>query len=285
MGHRDQNDPRNSLVGRFFEYVNAIKPLFFVFENVPGILVKGFRRILTDEISKLAGNYKVGGPVLLDASHFGAPTARNRVFVFGFRTRQTFHFDMSAKPPRPQRTVRDAISDVPAPNGSVHPDETGQFWAPYPKDHFPSEYASRMREPPSHDLASERIRRVRGQGLVSGLQPTIHTEAVKERFARVEAGGKEIISKFPRLSWDKLAPTLRAGTGRDRGSFQAARPIHPTEDRVISVREAARIQGFPDWFQFHRTKWHSFRMIGNSISPLLAAELMHDVREVVERIA
>jgi DNA (cytosine-5)-methyltransferase 1 len=63
---------------------------------------------------------------------------------------------------------------------------------------------------------------------------------------------------------------LRAGTGSDHGSYQSVRPIHPAEPRVITVREAARLQGFPDRFRFHPTVWHSFRMIGNSVSPIMA---------------
>ncbi|WP_413468690.1 DNA cytosine methyltransferase [Lishizhenia sp.] len=56
------------------------------------------------------------------------------------------------------------------------------------------------------------------------------------------------------------------------------RPLHPEQPRVITVREAARLQGFPDWFVFHPTKWHSFRMIGNSVSPLVSEfvlKIMH----------
>jgi DNA (cytosine-5)-methyltransferase 1 len=72
------------------------------------------------------------------------------------------------------------------------------------------------------------------------------------------------------LKWDGQCPTLRAGTGSDRGSFQSVRPIHPDEPRVITVREAARLQGFPDCHFFHKTVWHSFRMIGNSVSPFVS---------------
>jgi DNA (cytosine-5)-methyltransferase 1 len=57
------------------------------------------------------------------------------------------------------------------------------------------------------------------------------------------------------------------------------RPIHPSEPRVITVREAARLQGFPDWFLFHPTIWHSFRMIGNSVSPVMAKYLMGLMKE------
>ena len=58
------------------------------------------------------------------------------------------------------------------------------------------------------------------------------------------------VSKSRRLNSNGFCPTLRAGTGSDKGSYQAVRPLHPTENRVITPREAARLQGFPDWFQF-----------------------------------
>lgn len=70
-----------------------------------------------------------------------------------------------------------------------------------------------------------------------------------------------------------------SSTCSDRGSFQAARPLHPNEGRVITVREAARIQGFPDWFTFHPTKWHSFRMIGNSVSPILSRAIFSTTKD------
>jgi DNA (cytosine-5)-methyltransferase 1 len=113
---------------------------------------------------------------------------------------------------------------------------------------------------------------------VSGFLGTQHTAAVTERFAAVAAGKMDKISKFPRLAWNGLCPTIRAGTDHRRGSYQAVRPIHPEENRVITPREAARLQGFPDWFQFSPTKWHSFRQIGNSISPLVAEWLLRVIK-------
>jgi DNA (cytosine-5)-methyltransferase 1 len=66
-----------------------------------------------------------------------------------------------------------------------------------------------------------------------------------------------------------LCNTLRAGTDSARGAFTSPRPIHPSLPRVITVREAARLHSYPDWFRFHATKWHGFRQIGNSVPPLL----------------
>ena len=81
---------------------------------------------------------------------------------------------------------------------------------------------------------------------------------------------------FPksRLDPEGYCRTLLAGTGPERGSYQGLRPIHPHSPRVIAPREAARLQGFPDWFQFHATKWHAFRQLGNSVSPIVAEYLL-----------
>ncbi|WP_458020251.1 DNA cytosine methyltransferase, partial [Klebsiella pneumoniae] len=74
----------------------------------------------------------------------------------------------------------------------------------------------------------------------------------------------EPISRFKKLSMNGLCNTLRAGTASDRGAFTSPRPIHPIYPRVITVREAARLHSYPDWFRFHVTKWHGFRQVGNS---------------------
>nr|WP_249812095.1 DNA cytosine methyltransferase [Bradyrhizobium sp. 188] len=95
----------------------------------------------------------------------------------------------------------------------------------------------------------------------------------------MKPGEIDSVGRHPRLSWEGQCPNLRAGTGKDKGSYQAVRPIHPEEDRVITVREAARLQGFPDSFRFHPTVWHSFRMIGNSVSPIIAQAILSLIAE------
>jgi DNA (cytosine-5)-methyltransferase 1 len=118
------------------------------------------------------------------------------------------------------------------------------------------------------------IERYYEKGEISGCMGTRHTKEVKARYAALEYGEQDKISKSVRLHPEKFCPTLRAGTGSDKGSYQAVRPIHYRAPRVITPREAARLQGFPDWFALHRTKWHSFRQIGNSVSPIVSEQLM-----------
>lgn len=98
---------------------------------------------------------------------------------------------------------------------------------------------------------------------------TEHTPDSMRRFAETVGGTTEPISRFFKLDSAGRCNTLRAGTDSARGAFTSPRPIHPSLPRVITVREAARLHSYPDWFRFHSTKWHGFRQIGNSVPPLL----------------
>jgi DNA (cytosine-5)-methyltransferase 1 len=109
--------------------------------------------------------------------------------------------------------------------------------------------------------------------LVYGHLGSVHTPESMSKFTATEPGKAEPTSRFFKLAPDGLCNTLRAGTNSDKGAFTAPRPIHYSLPRCISVREAARLHTFPDWFQFHRTIWHGFREIGNAVIPLLAREL------------
>jgi len=110
----------------------------------------------------------------------------------------------------------------------------------------------------------------------------VHSTRVAERYAMTAQGKYDPVSRSYKLYPNGFCPTLRAGTGPDHGSFQAVRPLHPTEARVITPREAARLQGFPDWFQFSPTKWHSFRQIGSSVSPIIAERILAVVLRALE---
>ncbi len=110
--------------------------------------------------------------------------------------------------------------------------------------------------------------------IVNGCTPTNHSKEVRARYAKLSYSQQDSISKSKRLDPNGFCPTLRAGTGPDKGSYQAVRPIHYRYNRVITPREAARLQGFPDWFKLPETIWHSFRQIGNSVSPIAAEQVL-----------
>ena len=276
MGRRDASDPRNDLLVRFAEAVNALKPRFFVMENVPGLAAERYEYIFRSMLETFDASYTIYGPHILDAADFGAATRRRRMTLIGFDLKRMKPLDkeaLAATTGTPT-TVREAIADLPAALGSSGTALT------YCKDTAAlTDYALRMRQSPPDGLGSKESRIANGLNRVTSSDPTKHTPNVVERFKLVEQGKRDPISRYPRLSWGQPAPVLRAGTGRDKGSFQAARPIHPEAPRVITVREAARLQGFPDWFEFSPTKWHSHRMIGNSVSPIFAEAIMGIVRQ------
>lgn len=279
MGKRNVKDPRNELVGHFFRHVRNLSPNFFVMENVPGILIGDARDTLMAGLDTVSSKYKIVGPVEIDAADFGAATRRKRVIVVGYDEQYVDPISedaLTASGGHEKATVKDAILDLPSPR-TVDVDDDGFDWLAYStkgETQALSEYARVMREMPGEGLGWELAKVAMLKGKISGFVPTQHSDAVVRRFLETPQGETERISRYPRLKWNAQCTTLRAGTGPDRGSFQSVRPIHPEEPRVITVREAARLQGFPDWFVFHPAKWHSFRMIGNSVSPFVSKHLL-----------
>lgn len=278
MGHSDANDPRRSLLRHFFRTINIIRPKFFVMENVEGLMDSKNVYELKSALKTLDRNYKVLEPMILDASDFGAPTKRKRVVVIGFVDEGLdLLLTQSVFAPRniKKTCVRDAIYDLCPPISKAKSDDSLDYgWSGYRINVEVSTYAKEMRKMPPSGLGCKLALDKFTAGQVSGFFNTIHSLKVKERYSSTVPGTSDPISKSKRLTWEGLCPTLRAGTGADKGSHQAVRPIHPQEGRVITVREAARLQGFPDWFIFHQAKWHSFRMIGNSVSPIMSKHIM-----------
>ena len=114
---------------------------------------------------------------------------------------------------------------------------------------------------------------------LSGSATTAHTNISRRRFSETEQGRVEPISRFFKLHPSKQCNTLRAGTDGSRGAFTSPRPIHYEHNRCVTVREMARLHGFPDWFRFHVTKWNGARQIGNAVPPPLARAIADVVRE------
>ena len=266
MGRRHAQDPRRDLLSHFFRLVAEVRPTFFAMENVVGLSQGHARQTLHDALEKVPGHYQISGPTTLDAAGFGSATARRRLFVIGVDPARGCVPDLADIPTSPVATVKDAISDLATAAPTGHDADGYDLWRLGANDEL-SDYARGMRSP---------------EGLFTGNRRTVHTEPVIRRFRDLAQGATDKIGRYPRLKWDGLCPTLRAGTGTDRGSYQSVRPVHPTEHRVITVREAARLQGFPDSHRFHPTMWHSFRMIGNSVSPPLARALLSALAENCE---
>lgn len=285
MGKRRSEDPRNQTLYVFARLVRELRPRYFVLENVKGLLIGDARTMLDGFIRRVSpAGYSVVKPVqTLDASAFGVPQRRERVFVLGYRTGlpppEYPDAAYGTSEPSPNAaTVWEAIGDLP--NVDDHED----LWlSDIYHGHLgqPSAYAQPLREPrPVPQGDPQPLTTGNGRGL-SGCLRTRHRPETVKRFRDTKPGTSEPVSRFYRLSRNGLSPTIRAGTGPENGSFMAPRPIHSVHPRCVTVREAARLHSFPDWFEFHRTKWHGFRQIGNSVPPLLARAVADAVLQVL----
>ena len=269
IGKRNPADPRRELVWHFCRIVEEVQPKFFVMENVPGLAYAGSREVLDTALGMVRGRYSVLGPLILEARQFGGATTRPRLFVIGIHKDHGESLSEAdiCRFSKPTTTVREAIADL---EGAVAIGEIGGF----------DVWRIRKNEKAS-GYAQDRWTESR---TFTGHRKATHSLEVATRFGVVPQGGIDRVGRHPRLAWAEQCPTIRAGTGSYRGSYLAVRPIHPESPRVITVREAARLQGFPDAHVFHPTVWHSFRMIGNSVCPIVAEAIFGAIKEKLQRV-
>ena len=294
IGKRAFDDPRNQLVLHFMRLVTELEAKYFVMENVKGLTLGNHRPFMEEVIEKFEKNgYKILSPYkVLNASNFGVPQHRERLFLIGCRQDLTLPNYPSpiTKPAKAKRiskelidlpdspTVDDAIADLP--DVSKYKELSDRDWcvAEYKKaQSFYSEYLRGLQLDP-RNLAYPRQH---DPQLLTSSISTVHNPTSIARFRSTANGEIDKISRFLKLDSNGICNTLRAGTPSNRGAFTAPRPIHPDQPRCITVREAARLHSYPDWFRFHSTKWHGFRQIGNSVPPLLARAVAHQLREVM----
>ncbi len=280
IGLRDPNDPRSGLIFEFHRIVSELRPKFFVMENVPGIISANKGAFLAKLIDLLEGDgYKIQKPITtLVASDFGVPQERKRVFIVGVRSDIDFEFkypkpthkksnstDLQKLPLTPN--VFESISDLPDVERFPHLVEGDTVAYTGEPAHA---YVQFLRG--ETKFAGLRLVRPKNWNKLhcTGCRRTVHGPVLTKRFIETEHGKVVPVSRLYKLDPNKVATTLRAGTPRERGAHSSPRPVHPFVPRVITVREGARLQSFPDWHQFHHTKWHGFRQVGNAVPPLLA---------------
>lgn len=281
IGKRDKGDTRNDLYVHFFRLVTETLPTFFLAENVPGIMDSQYDDLRTTAFNLVSPHYTLLPPIEIKASNYGASTIRTRIFFIGYRTGERATLDASDFLPSPdveRIPVAAALQGLPQHINPAWQDEESGW---QPREHLPDTtfFQNVSGNIPEGVGNTVDVDRFLSKNEVSGCLGTLHSERVIARMSGLAHGQMDKISKSVKLDPDGFCPTLRAGTSKEKGSHQAVRPIHPFQNRVITPREASRLQGFPDWFVFHRTKWHSFRQIGNSVSPLVAQHVLNVVRQ------
>lgn len=273
IGKRALADPRNQLVFHYVRLVQELAPKYCVFENVKGLTLGKHAQFLSELIAALEdAGYSVLQPYrVLNAADFGVPQDRHRLFLIAARSDAVLPGYPRARPERV--TAGEAIADLPDADSFAalsRSDAVLTRWVTQ------AVYAKRLRGLVA-DAADYSHPRKFDPHLLTSSARTEHTERSKQRFIDTEPGKTEPVSRFRKLPLDGRCNTLRAGTDSARGAFTSPRPIHPLHARVITVREAARLHSYPDWFRFHTTKWHGFRQIGNSVPPLLGRAVASEI--------
>lgn len=292
IGHRVFDDPRNKLVLEFVRIVSELKARTFVFENVKGLTVGKHKTFLKELVAAFDSvGYDVRLPWnVLNAGHFGVPQFRERLILFGCRKGERMPDYPSpitnlVGRKRPIAgladgpTCEEALGDLPDADGfqgllDCDAVKTADFAEP-------SAYAAELRCMTNSAWHFGYVRDWDPSHLTSSAR-TAHTDISRKRFAETDPGSVEPISRFFKLPTRGVSNTLRAGTDGARGAFTSPRPIHYRFDRCVTVREMARLHGFPDWFRFNVTKWHGARQIGNAVPPPLARAIAGQVMHALE---
>jgi DNA (cytosine-5)-methyltransferase 1 len=279
IGQRALDDPRNSLVKDYIRLVSELRPRFFVFENVKGLTVGKHKKFLQEIVDDLTeSGYSITLPwKVLNAKDYGVPQSRERLFLMGSLDPETV--PTYPAPNNSLVTCKEAIGDLPDIDSFSELLESDKVrFDLYCEG---SIYSREMRCTNSSAWHYSYKRKWNREYLTASLR-TSHSLISRNRFASTEPGQVEPISRFFKLSEDGVSNTLRAGTDSARGAFTSPRPIHYRHARCVTVREMARLHGFPDWFRFHATKWHGARQIGNAVPPPLVRSIAAEILNVME---
>ncbi len=261
-GKRRLDDEKNTLYLEFMRIVEELEPKAYLIENVPGLINFNNGSVFEHLISYWQGKqarYQVTSS-LINAATYRVPQLRTRLFIFGTREEYpTLKLAGGNLSEADYTTVADALADLPLKLDDAG--EANEFALPYKETAEElSSYAKLLRGASTKAL---------------NCIPTLHSSDLQARIGALLEGKIDERTKHRRLKRNSPAWTLRAGTREDT----TARPIHPTEARVISIREAARLASFPDEFEFPNKKSTSHMLIGNSVPPLLAYNLAMQIAE------
>ena len=282
IGPRKLNDPRNRLYKEFVRVVRLLQPSMFIMENVPdmfamenghfrGKILSSFRR---------AGYARIVA-IPLVASDFGVPQHRRRVFVFGVKDglnlkgdlEQTVKALLAKLKTERVVSVREAISDLPKRVSQ----EDGPISYPPRRKRKYSAFQRLMRLDCNTALLP--AARKRGPDKLDALH-NHHTKGIEARRKKIiraiapggtaESLPKQLWNgvrdhKWRRLDPDKPSYTILAQMHRDLSEW-----IHPTHNRWITVREAARLQSFHDGFIFRGSECQQLKQVGNAVPPIMA---------------
>lgn len=277
-----ENDPRNKLYIQYGRFLKEFKPKAFVFENVPGLLSAN-----KGEHFKNLKTYfkKIGYEVYhdtLDASDYGVLQARKRVIIVGWLSKNDFGFPSIEKMEK-KYTVNDAFKDLQ----SLKPGDTLQV-SKYtiPKNDYLTKFELRN----GVDFVTQHISRAHNKKDLKIYEFAIEkwdAENVRIKYTDLpkelqsHKNTTSFLDRFKVINGNGIAHTVVAHIAKDGHYY-----IHPDikQCRSISVREAARLQSFPDDFYFEGSRSAAFKQIGNAVPPLMANAIAQKIKELLCKI-
>jgi DNA (cytosine-5)-methyltransferase 1 len=250
------DDPRNALLLRYFEYVRVLRPLFFLVENVPGLLWPKHAKFLS-AFYDLAdeADYGVLEPQVLNARDYGVPQNRRRVFLLGFDRKRLARAPVW--PPAESHGAPGNASGLPAWRSASIAFSTPPLAADPNDVHMQhgKELVETFKKTPANG----------GSRRDSGRVLPCHEE---------HAGHHDV---YGRIDPSVPAPTMTtACINPSKGRF-----VHPTSHHGITLRQAARLQSFPDWYIFEGGIMAGGVQVGNAVPILMAQTLLSPLREAV----
>lgn len=270
---RGMHDQRSHLFKDYLRIVSGLMPGWVVLENVTGITSAGGGVAVNAILNRLKKlGYKVEYRIL-KAEEFGIPQERRRIVFLGNRLGLPIIWPepTHGQGKIPFVTVKDAIFDLPIlENGQ---DLGITKYRTVPK----SEYQKLMREDSTYvfnhaaprlaPINIERMKHIPQGGSWRDIPVELLPAGMKK------ARRCDHTKRYGRMSWDGLASTILTKCDLHWGAF-----IHPNQDRSITVREAARLQSFPDWFEFHGSKTEQYIQVGNAVPPLLGRQIANCIK-------
>lgn len=256
-GVRDAVDQRKELWRAFLDIATRLEPRAILMENVPDMGLADDFAVIRYMVDELEGRGYATHLRLADAWRYGVPQHRKRLILLARNDDHPFSW------PEDQEGItdlRDAIGDLPRLG-----DEFGGRLLDYRPPNEPSEFLVKMRrDAPAgviHDHMTRGVRPDDREIFQLMNSKTLYSE-IPARLRRYAADS--FTDKYKRLDWNELSRSITAHIAKDGYWY-----IHPEEHRTLTVREAARIQTFPDRFRFAGTRSDAFRQIGNAVPPLL----------------
>ena len=273
-GIRPEHDERRDLWQAFLEVVQRVQPPAVLFENVPDMAIAADTSIVRRLVSELEAEGYAVHTVLLHAYEHGVPQFRQRFFLVALAAGIGFSWP---SPTPKQVTVSDAIRDLPPVEGGWRPPDGAVGFLPYEVPPQVNPFLRRARQGLTqadrcriYDHITRPVRKDDRMIFESMSASTLYSE-IDESLKRYR---DDIFNdKYKRLGWDKPSRSITAHIARDGYWY-----IHPDQTRTLTVREAARLQTFPDRVRFAGPPTAAFRQIGNAVPPLLAERAAKGIR-------